>query len=66
VSRRAYLLSGLLLFAFKYPLDLLVSIGFRHEWNPLMYLSPRVSPLLQPGIAPGYWVALLAVALPFV
>ena len=66
VSRRAYLLAGLLLFAFKYPIDLGVSMAFHREWNPLMYLSPRVSPLLQPGSAPEYWVALCGVALPFI
>jgi len=61
-----YLIAGVCLFAAKYPLDLLVSVKFGHEWNPLMYVSPKVSPLLQPGVSPLYWIVLFAVAIPFV
>ena len=66
VSRRAYLVAGLVLFAVKYPLDWLVSLSFDRPWNVLMYLSPRVSPLLKLADHPAYWMALVAVALPFV
>ena len=66
VRRRAFLAAGLGLFAAKYPLDLLVSRAFHHAWSPLMYLSPRVSPLLRPGDDATYWLVLLAVALPFI
>lgn len=65
VSRRAYVLAGVCLFAVKYLVDLAVAHAFRQDWNPLMYLSPRVSPLFRFGEQPRYWLALLAVALPF-
>ncbi len=66
VTRLQYLIAGACLFAAKYPLDLLVSVKFHHEWNPLMYVSPKVSPLLHAGTSPAYWLTLFAVALPFV
>ena len=66
VSRQAYLVAGLVLFAVKYPLDWLVSRAFDRPWNLLMYLSPRVSPLLKLAEHPAYWMALIAVALPFI
>ncbi len=65
VTRRAYLIAGLLLFAAKYPVDFLISKHFGHAWNPLMYLSPRVSPLFHPGDDRHYWLALLAWSVPF-
>src|SRR5262249_14761249 len=64
-SRRAYVLAGAALFAVKYPLDWGVSAFFDRPWNPLMYLSPRVSPLFKFNDHPAYWFTLLAVALPF-
>jgi uncharacterized membrane protein YhaH (DUF805 family) len=64
VSRKGYLLAGLLLFALKYPIDLLISMAFHQEWNPLMYLSPRVSPLGH-NIDRTYLIALVVAAAPF-
>ncbi|HEX4459351.1 MAG TPA: DUF805 domain-containing protein, partial [Polyangia bacterium] len=66
VSRRAYLLAGACLFVLKYLVDFAVSHAFHRDWNPLMYVSPRVSPLLRYGEDRHYWLALLAVALPFI
>ena len=50
VTRRQYVAAGLVLFAIKYATDHLCRTQFHHAWNPLMYVSPRLSPLLQfPG-----------------
>ncbi len=66
VTRRQYVLAGVALLAIKYGLDSAVAAAFGRGWSPLMYVSPRVSPLLQPEAAPAFWLALLAVALPFI
>src|SRR5438132_249702 len=65
VTRRQYLAAGSALFIVKYLIDAGVSWAFDQPWNPLMYLSPRVSPLFHPKEAPLYWVTLFAVAVPF-
>jgi hypothetical protein len=65
VTRRQYLAAGAALFAIKYSVDHLISHAFHHPWNPLMYLSPRVSPLLRFSDDKVYWIALLVWALPF-
>ena len=66
VTRKEYLVAGLALSAFKYPLDLLVSTLFRRPWNPLMYFSLRLTPILSHAAPRSYLLALLAVALPFI
>lgn len=66
IGRGRFVLLGALLFAVKYGIDSAIAAGFGTAWSPLMYLSPRVSPLLQPGEAPTFWLALLAGALPFI
>jgi uncharacterized membrane protein YhaH (DUF805 family) len=66
VSRRGYVLAGLLLFLLKYPIDHIVSRIYHQPWNPLMYLSPRVSPLNRWDAPQAYLLALGAVAVPFV
>src|SRR5207237_2115569 len=65
VTRLQYLLAGVVLFAIKYPIDWGVSAEFGRTWNPLMYVSLRVSPIFQADVPPAYLVALLAAALPF-
>lgn len=66
VSRRVYVLAGVLLLAIKYGLDLAISMRFGRDWNPLMYLSPRLNPLWSGGDLPrAYVMTLLAVAAPF-
>ena len=47
VTRKQYVAAGASLFALKYPGDHLISHAFGHAWNPLMYVSPRVSPLMH-------------------
>lgn len=66
VTRREFLVAGAALFAVKYVLDAAVARAFGEPWNPLMYFSPAVSPLLRAGEFPAFWLALLAVALPFI
>jgi uncharacterized membrane protein YhaH (DUF805 family) len=65
VTRGQYVAAGAVLLAVKYPIDYGISHAFGQPWNPLMYLSPRLSPLFRFGADPRYWVALLLVALPF-
>lgn len=65
VSRKAYVAAGIALLAIKYPIDLLVSKAFDRPWNPLMYVSQRVSPLLDSVTPRTYLIALAAVSLPF-
>src|SRR6516164_5640505 len=66
VSRRGYLIAGLFLFAIKYAGDLAISRLNDQPWNPLMYVSPRVSPLFHLGEHPRYLIELLAWSLPFI
>jgi uncharacterized membrane protein YhaH (DUF805 family) len=65
VSRRQYLAAGVILLALKYGLDLAISSTFGEPWNPLMYVSPRVSPILRSDVKQSYLIALLVAALPF-
>lgn len=65
VTRRQYVAAGVVLFAIKYAIDHLVSFAFGHPWNPLMYISPRLSPLYHFAADARYWVTLTLVALPF-
>lgn len=65
VGRGAFVAWGLALFVLKCVLDWQVSSAFGETWTPLIYFSPRVSPLFHPNESPRYWLALLAVALPF-
>jgi hypothetical protein len=65
VRRREIVVIGTVLLIVKYGLDLAVSQLFKRELNALMYLSPRVSPLLT-AHDPRYLGALDLVALPFV
>jgi uncharacterized membrane protein YhaH (DUF805 family) len=65
VGRKAYFVTGVVLFAIKYAIDLGVSLLFGRHWNPLMYVSLRVSPFTNDASNAGYLVALALVALPF-
>lgn len=65
VTRRQYLAAGVILLALKYAIDLAISHVFNEPWNPLMYVSPRVSPLLRSDVSRSYLITLLAAALPF-
>ena len=64
VRPREIVVIGVVLLIIKYGLDLAVSQLFGHEFVPLMYLSPRVSPLVT-AHDPRYLGALSLVALPF-
>ena len=64
VSRRTFVIAGAVLFALKYLVDSGIAAVFRESWSPLMYLSPRVSPLLHPERAPQVGLTLLGAALP--
>ena len=66
VSSARYWVLGILLFALKYPIDHCVAeFGFGRQWSPLTYFSVRNGPLLHPLREPYLWLALMAVALPF-
>jgi hypothetical protein len=49
----------------KYGVDLAIARGFKQDWNPFMYLSPRVSPLLSPETPRAFVIALLIATVPF-
>jgi uncharacterized membrane protein YhaH (DUF805 family) len=67
VTRWQYLLAGFLLFVVKCGIDGFVCTRFGQTWNPLMYVSLRISPLFAHEALPnGYVATLLAVAVPFV
>lgn len=67
VTRLHYVVAGVLLFAIKYGMDLAVSTRFQQPWNPLMYVSLRLSPLSRMAELPrNYVTALFAVAVPFI
>ncbi|MDB4965480.1 MAG: Polyketide cyclase / dehydrase and lipid transport [Myxococcales bacterium] len=65
VTRRQYVAAGVVLFAIKYAIDHLVSFAFGHPWNPLMYVSPRLSPLFRFQADARYWTTLTLLSLPF-
>lgn len=64
VRRREFLAIGVVFFIVKYGLDVAISQLFGRPFNPLMYLSPRVSPFLTDD-NPRYIAALALNALPF-
>ena len=70
IDRGTFLLWGLLLFILKFNLDrLLVRLAFDRDWSVTRYFAPSAA--ADPGAAPpgrseiGEWLALLAVAIPF-
>lgn len=67
ISRRTYLIWGILLFALKYNLDRLLLLGiFRRRWSLMNYfdgVAPSFS--FSPAEKPGEYALLLAAALPF-
>src|SRR5258708_1043321 len=66
IGRAEYIASGVALFVVKYSIDLLIATRFGRAWNPLMYLSPRISPLTTTDPREAYWLWLLVAALPFI
>jgi uncharacterized membrane protein YhaH (DUF805 family) len=66
LGRTAYLTAGLALFAVKIALDLAVARAFDRPYSLLFYISPSDAPLFRPAESPAYWLALWAVALPFI
>lgn len=65
LGRRPYVAAGGGLFAAKVGIDLLVARAFQHPYSILYYVSPSDAPLFNPGTDPDYWLAMWAVALPF-
>src|SRR6266404_4004837 len=70
VSRRRYVITGLLLFTVKYALDyLLTAVVFHRQWKWYPYLAPlgEISGLTRlAGADQLYAASMLAVALPFI
>jgi uncharacterized membrane protein YhaH (DUF805 family) len=66
IGRAEYVATGAALFAVKYSIDLLIAARFGRAWSPLMYLSPRVSPLTTADPREAFWLWLLVAALPFI
>lgn len=61
-----FLAAGVVLFAVKIGVDLLVSRLFGEPYSVTYYVSPVDAPLLRPGDHLQYWLAMWAVALPFI
>lgn len=66
MKRAPFFLGGVVLFALKVALDYGLATVFGESYSPLDYISPRDAPLLQPEGRLGYWLAMWAVALPFI
>lgn len=66
IGRAAYLTAGLLLFAVKIVIDIAVAHAFSRPYSILFYVSRSDAPLFHPGGNPSYWMAMWAVALPFI
>lgn len=61
-----FLGAGVVLFAIKIGIDLLVSQLFGEPYSVTYYVSPVDAPLLRPGDHLQYWLAMWGVALPFI
>jgi hypothetical protein len=66
LARLPFLALGVVLFALKTAIDYRVSSAFGRTFSPLFYVSPMDAPLFRRAEAPGYWLALWAVAIPFI
>lgn len=54
------------LMALKIGLDYLIAQIFQRPYSVLFYVSPMDAPLFKPGEHPTYWIAMWALALPFI
>lgn len=69
ISRRRYLITGLVLFAVKHNLDRLLAATFGYNWGPfnyLVFLSPNESMDRLSIDASWFYAELLLIALPFI
>jgi uncharacterized membrane protein YhaH (DUF805 family) len=66
LGRTAYFTAGVLLFAVKIGMDIAVARAFSRPYSILFYLSRSDAPLFHPEANPSYWMAMWAVALPFI
>ena len=66
LDRAGYFVAGVTLFAVKVGLDLALARAFSRPYSVLYYISPSDAPLFRPGQDPSYWLAMWAVALPFI
>lgn len=66
LGRTAYFTAGVTLFAVKIAIDIAVARAFSRPYSLLYYISPSDAPLFRPAENPSYWLAMWAVALPFI
>ena len=66
IGRAGYLAAGLVLFGIKIAIDKAVAHAYSHPYSIKFYLSRTDSPLFHPAASPSYWIAMWAVALPFI
>lgn len=66
LGRTAYFTAGVTLFAVKIAIDIAVSRAFSRSCSTLYYINPSDAPLFRPAENPSYWLAMWAVALPFI
>lgn len=66
LGRVPYFTAGSALFVLKFLLDSLLALFYGQPYSPMIYVRPSGSPLLHPPKDPGYWLAMWAMALPFI
>ncbi len=66
LGRGPYLGLGILFFAIKVGVDMVVAGAFNEPYSILYYVSPLDAPLFHPGERLPFWLAFWAVALPFI
>ena len=66
ITRAPFLGLGVVLFAVKVALDYALSSAFDQPYSVLYYVSPADAPLMRPGGRETYWLAMWALALPFI
>ncbi|HEV8702943.1 MAG TPA: DUF805 domain-containing protein [Candidatus Polarisedimenticolia bacterium] len=66
LGRTPYFTAGVTLFAVKIAIDIAVARVFSRPYSLLYYIRPSDAPLFHPAENTVYWLAMWAVALPFI
>jgi len=66
LGRTRYFTAGVTLFAVKIAIDAALAQAFGRPYSILFYISASDAPLFHPTENPAYWIAMWAVALPFI
>ena len=66
LGRATYFLTGVVLFGMKVAIDFSVARAFSRPYSLLYYMTPQDAPLFRPSEDPFFWLAMWAVAIPFI